>query len=222
VGGEPQRGAELVEGGLAALVAVRGSGDGEVHLVRQLLVSAYVMVGDWRRARDHMRDAVEVARSAGRKPEEAAALELLGRASLGTKDPHAVSAAYRASASLATEVGDDTHVMFARHGLGRALVAIDTPGAAEEAIEHLEWVLPRIEAMTPPMLNYVGLAQAALADALWRRNRRKDRARAQTAAQVARDAMIRFRDGRDPRNPRSRWYRANIEREIRAVEAWQA
>lgn len=217
--GDPRRCVELAERVVAAIAIARDPNDADLHHVRTVLYAGYAMLGDWRRASDHMRDDVAVARATGRTADEAAALEHLGRAMLGLGDAAGAASSYRASATLAGELADPELELYARYGLGRALAVVGGSANAE-AIDQLEWALPRLEAMTPPPANLIGMSHAGLADALWRRNGPGDRARALTAAQTARGELIRHRDQFAQTDPVGIWYRRAIEPEIANVEAW--
>ena len=114
-------------------------------------------------------------------------LLVAGKESLALDDAPAAIDQYRRCAEVARELGKPGEEvrLSARAGLGRALAAAQQDA---EAITELEWALPRLESL--PVPRGVGTARLALAEALWRRNGRNDRARARVLAIAAREFLV--------------------------------
>ena len=107
--------------------------------------------------------------------------------SMALDDAPAAIDQYRRCGDVARELGKPAEevLLVARAGLGRALAAAQQDA---EAITELEWVLPRLESQ--PVPRGLGTARLALAEALWRRNGRHDRARARLLAIAAREFVV--------------------------------
>lgn len=114
-------------------------------------------------------------------------LLVAGKESLALDDAPAAIDQYRRCADVARELGKPGEEvrLLARAGLGRALAEAQQDA---EAIAELEWALPRLESL--PVPRALGTTRFALAEALWRRNGRNDRARARLLAIAAREFMV--------------------------------
>jgi len=114
-------------------------------------------------------------------------LLVAGKESLALDEAPAAIDQYRHCAEVARELdkpGEEVRLL-ARAGLGRALAAAQQDA---EAITELEWALPRLESLPEP--HGVGATRFALAEALWRRNGRNDRARAHVLAITGREFLV--------------------------------
>jgi len=149
--------------------------------------------------------------------ELAESLESVGHQAYELGD-HATAIAYlRRSVDVAARLGapGETQLAFARGGLGRALVAA---GELAEGLAELEWARPRLESLSPPRRQVVAGIRLAIADGMWRRNRRDDRARARIVAATALDDARAHADQLSPSMPD--YVRAAAARTIARVEAW--
>jgi tetratricopeptide (TPR) repeat protein len=149
------------------------------------------LLDDFAAARDDYARGAAVRERHGDRIQAAAWFELAGLCSIELRDFAGAVGWLRHSIELAT--GTDApareQLAFSRAGLGRALVGA---GSIPEAVVELEWALPRLDALDPPA--NVGTSHLALAEALWRRNRKDDRDRARAAALATRDDAIARRD----------------------------
>lgn len=213
--GEFRRAVELGERALVLLKRTRAPDDEALHALRMGLYAAYSRLRQWDHARRHIRDALAIAQTSYHEANAATALELSAKASQELGDLPTAIAEYRASVGLATKIHDDLQTLYSRYGLGRALAAVHD----EAAIPELEWALAKLEAITPLRRNQIGGAQASLAEALWRRNARSDRARGLGAAAAARVNFAAHRD-RFQDDVLGGVYRRAMTEEINAIDRW--
>ena len=158
-----------------------------VALRRLDLGRVLALHGDHAKARAQYLAAVASSEAHHGKDALMYGLLVAGKESLALDDAPAAIDQYRRCADVARELGKPGEEvrLLARAGLGRALAAAEQDA---EAITELEWALPRLE--TLPVPRGVGATRFALAEALWRRNGRNDRARARLLAIAAREFLI--------------------------------
>jgi eukaryotic-like serine/threonine-protein kinase len=158
-----------------------------VALRRMSLGRVLALHGDHAKARAQYLAAVASAEKRQAKDALMYGLLVAGKESLALDDAPAAIDQYRRCAEVARELGKPGEEvrLLARAGLGRALAAAQQDA---EAITELEWALPRLESL--PVPRGVATARFALAEALWRRNGRHDRARARLLAIAAREFLV--------------------------------
>ena len=156
-----------------------------VVLRRMALGRALGLHGDHAKAREQY---LAAASGKSQQANDALMYGLLGagKESLALDDAPGAIDQFRRSADIARAVGKpgEEVLLVARAGLGRALAAAHE----DEAITELEWALPRLESL--PVPRGVGTVRFALAEALWRRNGRNDRARARVLAVSGREFLV--------------------------------
>jgi hypothetical protein len=158
-----------------------------VALRRMSLGRVLALHGDHAKARAQYLAAAASAERHHAKDALMYGLLAAGQESLALDDAPAAIDQYRRCADVARELGKPAEEvrLFARVGLGRALAAAQQDA---EAISELEWVLPRLESL--PVPRGLGTTRFALAEVLWRRNGRYDRARARLLAIAAREFAV--------------------------------
>ncbi len=158
-----------------------------VALRRMALGRVLALHGEHAKARAQYLTAAASAEKNHAKDALMYGLLVAGKESLALDDAPAAIDQYRRCAEVARELGKagEEVRLIARAGLGRALAAQQQDG---EAITELEWALPRLESL--PVPRGVGTVRFALAEVLWRRNGRHDRARARLLAIAAREFLV--------------------------------
>lgn len=173
----------------AVAIAEAGSGvdPASVATKRMKLGRLLARHGDHAKARAQYLAAAASAETLHAKDALMYYLLTAGEESLALDDASAAVDQFRRCAEVAGELGKPGEEvrLFARAGLGRALAAAQQDA---EAITELEWAQPRLESL--PVPREVGVARFALAEALWRRNGRNDRARARLLAIAAREFEV--------------------------------
>jgi hypothetical protein len=170
-----------------ASVAKSGADASFVAVWRMDLGRVLALHGDHAKARaQYLAAAASAERNHG-KNALMYGLLVAGKESLALDDAPAAIDQYRRCAEVARELGKPGEEvrLLARAGLGRALAAAQQDA---EAFTELEWALPRLESL--PVPRGVGTTRFALAEALWRRNGRNDRARARVLAIAAREFVV--------------------------------
>jgi serine/threonine protein kinase/predicted negative regulator of RcsB-dependent stress response len=164
-----------------------GADASSVALRRMALGRVLALHGDHAKARVQYLAAAASAEKRHAKDGLMYGLLVAGKESLALDDVPAAIDQYRRSADIARGLGKSGEEvrLVARSGLGRALAAAQQDA---EAITELEWALPRLESL--PVPRGVSTTRFALAEALWRRNGRNDRARARVLAIAAREFAI--------------------------------
>jgi serine/threonine protein kinase/tetratricopeptide (TPR) repeat protein len=144
-------------------------------------------------------------------------LLVAGQESLALDDAPAAIDQYRRCADVAASLGkpgEDVR-LYARAGLGRALAAAQQDTAA---ITELEWALPRLESM--PVPQSVGITRFALAETLWRRNARNDRARARVLAVAAREFDVAQKAALKDSDPLRALKAKGLDEVIARIDRW--
>ena len=184
-----------------------------VALKRMSLGQVLAQHGDHAKARAQYLAAVAIAETLHAKDALMVYLAVAGKESLTLGDAPAAIDQFRRSADIARELGKPGEEvrLLARAGLGRALAAAKQD---EEAITELEWALPRLESL--PVPRGVGTVRFALAEALWRRNGRNDRARARLLAIAGREFLIAQKAALKDSDPQVK----EIDEQIARIDAW--
>jgi eukaryotic-like serine/threonine-protein kinase len=178
----------IVRCGEAIAAEAKSGGDASFVAVRRMdLGRVLALHGDHAKARAQYLAAAATAETNHANDALMYGLLGAGKESLALDDAPAAVEQYRRCAEVARVLGksgEDVRLS-ARAGLGRALAAAQKDA---EAITELEWALPRLESL--PVPRGVGTTRFALAEALWRRNGRNDRARARPLAIAAREFLV--------------------------------
>lgn len=164
-----------------------GPDTSSIALRRMSLGRVLALHGDHAKARAQYLAAAASSETHHAKDALMYGLLVAGKESLVLGDAPAAIDQYRRCADVARELGKPGEEvrLLARAGLGRALAEAQQDA---EAIAELEWALPRLESL--PVPRAVGTTRFALAEALWRRNGRNDRARARLLAIAAREFLV--------------------------------
>ncbi len=220
--GDLERALRQCTDAVARMKAARGGDDPFVAPALLALALTQELREEYAAARESYLRAVAIFEKLGMLKQAPGAIEGAGRTSQELRDWPAAIAHYRRAAEIYRSIDGDgvERVVFARSGLGRALLE---HGEQAPAIAELEWALPRLETLKVVPRNSLAGARISLADALWRRNGRGDRARARVLADAAREDAAahraKFQDDADPLNP---VYRRRAAQLAARVEAWHA
>ena len=172
---------------IAIAEAKFGPDASSIALRRMALAQVLALHGDHAKARAQYLAAAASYETHDAKDALVYGLCLAGKESQALEDVPAAIDQYRRCVDVARELGKPAEEigLVARAGLGRALAAAQQDA---EALTELEWALPRLESL--PVPRGLGTTRLALAEALWRRNGRNDRARARLLAITAREFMV--------------------------------
>ena len=205
---------------MATIEAQVGVGSQLGALPHGIVALTSELLDEWAPARDQYLFEARTFETLGATEKLAEALEGAGRTSYELHDYAAAAEHYKHCMDVIAKAGKagDTQAIFCRSGHGRASIAA---GQLDDGIADLQWALPRFEIMPDPPKNAISRARLSLADGLWERNRKGDRAEARVMAAKAKEAAREMKapltnDGLDPT------YKRRADGLMAKVDAWIA